>query len=1193
MILLSLSSRFVSPAALAAILGLAALPTASGVAFPEAYTLAEDGYMPDVSNQGNLGTCWAFATTTTLQSALLRQGVVTGKDDPNYQLSVWHLATANGNTMELSPTRSSNGTRQYGGWGGLFEFSIGYWTRGSGEWAMTPEYATIPAGGGPVLVSGHPNNAYPLAAAKDLVDLTPYVSPAAQSLAPIGISQTISYYWDRETDSLGDFQGELKDALLNYGALSVMVYVDDAFQKIGRTGDVYLGTNLKAGANHAVTLVGWDDNKTFTIDGVDHTGAWLIQNSWDSNWGAEEPVTGGKGYAWIAFDDVTNANIKNAMALLPRTNVYDATYTYSPNRVQNQIFAPYWDDLAVYVTGFDVGENTFALQRMVTPYGPSRTTIGALGLWQPDPGMTVSISIYDDWNPETGFGDTPVSSFSVTMNSDGDGGYQEVLLPTPLEFIAGEDFYVLLDFGDGYEMPIAVDVRTPMQFPEGLDFSGISWMSNDLSEWTDLATGLEMAGIFFLKGVPIFIALPDNGRVSGLMQTYAGAEVPELIFEAGSELYINGSVSVTDGLIIAAPGTSELRASPVGSVTSVGQLIFTGGGRLNISAPLYSKGDTHVISGHLDINGFFHSAGNIRVVDTFFILGPRDDLPGAGQVVAPSISIEAFGIALVEKGGSLTLLGPTDTISDGYIGTLANRGFINGSGVINGSLLNGGTISPGFSPGEIVISGDYDQTVSGAYIWESAGEDAYDRLVVGGTASLNGTLAISGTDGYILRFGDKYEGIVEANRIDGSFSKIVTPDGIRVRLLEKSDSLGLLIAPESYTQLATTPNERRVARALDQFIPEEDGDRFKVSFALDELRAEEYGQAFQAIMPSFYQGVASMGVNLAINQTQHLSNRLDALRFGAPSGYTTQGVQPVLVADGKETASGKESILIATPENRWGVWTQATGIFGKSYSVTDVPNYHYNSGGFLVGADYRWSGSFTTGLFAGYQGAEARYGDAGKARSDSANFGLYAAWGGESGFHASGLVMGGQSRFDVSRRIQFGSIDRTADSRFDAWTGTAMLETGYAFQLGAFRLGPIVSAQYTKLSADDFTERNARSLNLKVADLDNESFQTNLGARIAAPVALSPEVTLVPELRVLWNHEYLQDNASYLANLDGGRGRSFRYDQTAPSRDSVTLGTGASARLGEAWNATLFYHVNCASSQSVTHSVSASVGYAF
>jgi C1A family cysteine protease len=82
-------------------------------------------------------------------------------------------------------------------------------------------------------------------------------------------------------------QAQIKDALCKYGPLVTRMRVvsDQIFAyKTGVYNEAVPSDT--SGDGHAVLIVGWDNAKN----------AWLIKNSWDTDWGPE------KGFGWIGYD---------------------------------------------------------------------------------------------------------------------------------------------------------------------------------------------------------------------------------------------------------------------------------------------------------------------------------------------------------------------------------------------------------------------------------------------------------------------------------------------------------------------------------------------------------------------------------------------------------------------------------------------------------------------------------------------------------------------------------------------------------------------------------------------------------------------------------------------------------------------------------------------------------------------------
>jgi hypothetical protein len=125
-------------------------------------------------------------------------------------------------------------------------------------------------------------------------------------------------------------------------------------------------------------------------------------------------------------------------------------------------------------------------------------------------------------------------------------------------------------------------------------------------------------------------------------------------------------------------------------------------------------------------------------------------------------------------------------------------GSLTGSGTVNGSVRNAGLVAPGGTgAGQLTITGNYTQLATGVLRIELGGLTAgsqYDRLVVLGSTTLDGTLDILLLEGFLPSPGNMFLPLTFASRT-GTFATI---NGLNL-------GSGLLLAPTySATNLALT-----------------------------------------------------------------------------------------------------------------------------------------------------------------------------------------------------------------------------------------------------------------------------------------------------------------------------------------------------------------------------------------------------
>jgi hypothetical protein len=116
--------------------------------------------------------------------------------------------------------------------------------------------------------------------------------------------------------------------------------------------------------------------------------------------------------------------------------------------------------------------------------------------------------------------------------------------------------------------------------------------------------------------------------------------------------------------------------------------------------------------------------------------------------IASGSQLEIQGATYVQTAGVTNVNG---TLSAGATPVDIRGGTLSGAGAVIGDVSNGGTVAPGNSPGILLVTGNYTQTLAGILDIEIAGLTAgsgYDQLRVFGSAFLAGMLEVELISGF-------------------------------------------------------------------------------------------------------------------------------------------------------------------------------------------------------------------------------------------------------------------------------------------------------------------------------------------------------------------------------------------------------------------------------------------------------------
>ncbi len=477
---------------------------AAGETLPSSFDLRNYGVVPPTRNQKALGTCWAFAVMSAIETNYLVQISndkklvipALGEASSDIDLAEIHMtyficmakdkklnfSVESGDVLQKNPTIYQALNR-----GAAITVPVALMSRGYG-WGPVSEknndvlsydkFVSITTDSEDTVLSKISPDTYPtLLTLKEAV----YFSTA--------ISQDVMF-----TEN----QNALKELLMKNGALAVS-YNDssnpkfesnDAYYYPADTTSKLLDDDKPADeTNHLVAIIGWDDNyskENFNSENRPaNNGAWLVRNSWG------ESNDDGKrnDYLWISYEQVL---FNGTVLICESTDKKIRTYQY--------------DDLG-WCESWGYGDATAEAANVFEAQSDGEI-LKEVGFYTTQNDAEVNITVYTyAADPRRNnklsadiAGGTIRAEKNVICNF---AGYHTVSLDSPVTLNEGDIFAVAIEFiNPSYNYPLPIEQRMNGYSDFALAFDGESYLYDD-GVWLNGASLRNKSG-------NVYISTPAN-----------------------------------------------------------------------------------------------------------------------------------------------------------------------------------------------------------------------------------------------------------------------------------------------------------------------------------------------------------------------------------------------------------------------------------------------------------------------------------------------------------------------------------------------------------------------------------------------------------------------------------------------------------------------------------------------------------
>lgn len=502
-------------------------------ALPASWDWRDQGKVTPVKDQGSCGTCWIFGTTSVLESAvLLGEGL-------QYDFSEQSVALCVDRSL-LSFYNAPDRPCQRGG--DSFEASEVFIRKGA------------------VLETCNPYNT---------VGLNCDGSCTCDSCTPDKMVDGYRFVTDE-----GSQVELIKQAVYERPVTMAFYYNSSGLHTNPTYGTIYDFYPCTLGANHLVSIVGWNDAVPHPDTDHSGTGAWLVKNSWSADWGND-------GYFWLAY----NSSSMGHIAYLQYKD-YDAGEVLY-----------YWDE-AGPINSFGYGDTSAWMASVFTSsqYG----NLTHVDFWTASHNASYEIYVYD------GFFDSQLTS---ETGSCAEMGYYSIPLTTPVPLTDGEQFTVAVKMTTpGFNYPLVIERVIPGYCEPSIQ-TGVCYARHTSSNsWTDMETyGVDGYNACLNARVTtppptVTIVTPDSGKqgqtldviiegtdFTGATAVSCGSDITVNDFTVDSDTRISASITV-DGM--ASPVANNVSVTTLGGTATLTDGFTVNSNTFVVDAAIYEDEGT-------------------------------------------------------------------------------------------------------------------------------------------------------------------------------------------------------------------------------------------------------------------------------------------------------------------------------------------------------------------------------------------------------------------------------------------------------------------------------------------------------------------------------------------------------------------------------------------------------------------------